>query len=74
MQDDLNEENPREDLVYAGLRRINQAFTLRIALDNPLGMLIVLGFAAAAFCIYTISIATTLSQLTARDYTINTVD
>ena len=31
-ENDLTEENPREDLVWAGLRRINYALTLPICL------------------------------------------
>lgn len=73
-KDDLTEENPREDIVYAGLRRINQGLTLRLALDNPFGMLIVIALTSVTFAIYTITIALTMSQLTARDYSINSVD
>jgi hypothetical protein len=56
-ENDLTEENPREDLVWAGLRRINYALTLRLALNNPLGMLTILIISAATASLYTISIA-----------------
>ena len=42
-------EEPREDLIYAVLRRVNAALTCRLGQNTPLGQLIVL--IVAAICI-----------------------
>jgi len=72
--EDLNQANPKEDIIIGALRRLNSALTLRLAVNNPLGMLIILIFSAIALTIFVISIATTLSQITVRNQGISTVD
>ena len=73
-QDDLTDEYPREDIVYGGIRRLAHALTFRLTFINPLAMLIIMIFVGLSTTIYTISISQTLSQLTARDTVINTLD
>jgi hypothetical protein len=50
-------ENPREDVVYDALRRINYGITFRMALNNPLGNLIVILFLGLSAVIYIVAMA-----------------
>jgi hypothetical protein len=72
--ENLDEANPKEDIIIGALRRLNSALTLRLAVNNPLGMLIIIIFSAIALTIFVISIATTMSQITVRNQGISTVD
>ena len=72
--DDLENEDPRQDVVYAGMKRASGWITQRIAVSNPCGSLIVSGFMGICAAIYIISIAITMSQFTARDWRINSID
>jgi hypothetical protein len=74
LKENLDEEYPREDVIFGALRRINSGFTFRLALNNPLGMLILIALGSLAVTIFIISIASTLSQITARNQFISTVD
>jgi len=70
----LDEEFPREDIIYGALRRINSGLTCRRALSNPLGMFLIICFLSVALTILIISLSTTISQVTARNQLIHTVD
>jgi len=58
-EQDYSIEDPREDVVYAGLRRFNGGITQRLALQNPLGQILVVCFISASVVILIISISTT---------------
>lgn len=72
--ENLDEEYPREDVIYGALRRINSGLTFRLAVNNPLGMLLIVILGAVAVTIFIISISTTLSQITVRNQFISTLD
>ena len=55
------DELPQEDVVYSGIRRLNQVLTFRLALNEPFAMFVSLVGIFAALVIFVIAVSTSLS-------------
>ena len=73
-ENDPSDEFPREDIIYGGIRRLNHSLTLRLALKNPLAMIIIMIFVGISGAIFTISIGHTMSGISIRDSKTETVE
>jgi len=57
------DELPQEDVVYSGIRRLSQTLTCRLALNEPLAMMVCLFGIAVALVVYAVAISTTMGQI-----------
>lgn len=73
-EQDLEDEYPREDIIYGGIRRISNTLTCKLALDNPFGMFFSSVLLGISVVLLIISISYTMANLAIRDGSINTVD
>lgn len=73
-EEDLEDEYPREDIIYGGIKRISNTLTCKLALDNPLGMFFSIVLIGISIVLLIISISYTMANLSVRDGAINTID
>jgi len=68
------ELEPREDVLYAGLRRLNSVLTLRQALDAPLASLLTIIVFGILCLVLVTAITLTVSLQISRDTSVSTTN